>query len=276
MPAHPVLPPNQVQALCNVLGDTGTGLTGREIDRLLSACRIGDPAGGKAKRHRLFEALKARQDQDGWSNAVLRFVEEAMDPVRYRGHDDIFDSRRHDLNEALAFAGWQLGEDGKLRAAQKATTLTEAQERAGELRKELQRRAIHPDVLQFCRAELLQNNYFHAILEATKSVAEKIRHKSGLQKDGAPLVDAAFGMGLSAHPLLAFNSLQTESERSEHTGLMNLLKGALGTFRNPTAHAPKIAWAVTERDALEALTLLSMLHRRLDGAVSTPPTGQQP
>ncbi len=210
------------------------------------------------------------------SNAVLQFVQQAMAPVSYRGQTDIFDSRRHALNEVLAFAGWQLGEDGKLRAAEKATTLAEAQERAGRLRSELQRRAVHPDVLQFCRAELLQQNFFHAVLEATKSVAEKIRRRTGLQGDGASLVDAALGKGSSPYPLLAFNTLQTDSERSEHTGLMNLLKGASGTFRNPTIHAPKISWVVNERDALEALTLLSMLHRRLDEAVSTRPTGHQP
>ena len=199
-----------------------------------------------------------------------------MAPVRYREETDIFDSRRKDVNEVLAFAGWQLGEDGKLRTAEKVSTLTEAQERAGQLQKELHRRGVHPDVMQFCQAELLQKNYFHAVLEATKSVADKIRHRTGLQGDGTALVDAAFGKGPSGHPALAFNSLQTDTQRSEHTGLMNLTKGALGTFRNPMAHAPKISWAITERDALEALTLLSMLHRRLDGAISTRQTGRQP
>lgn len=276
MPVHPAFSPDQLQALCDVLGDTRDGLTGGEIGRLLAACRIDDPVPGMTKRYRLFEALQARQAQDGCSNAVLHFVQQAMAPVSYRGQTDIFDSRRHGLNEVLAFAGWQLGEDGQLRAAEKATTLSEAQERAGRLRSELQRRHVHADVLQFCRTELLQENFFHAVLEATKSVAEKIRGRTGLQEDGGPLVDAAFGKGSSSYPLLAFNTLQTSSEWSEHTGLMNLLKGTLGTFRNPTAHAPKISWVVNERDALEALTLLSMLHRRLDEAVSTHPAGNQP
>lgn len=276
MPAHPAFPPNDLKALCDVLGDTENGLSGREIGELLSGSQIGDPSPTITKRRRLFEALKARQNQDQCSNAVLRFIQEAMAPVRYREQNDIFESRRDDLNVALAFGGWSLGEDGKLHVAQKATTLTEAHERASRLRMELQRRAVHPDVLQFCGAELLEKNYFHAVLEATKSVAEKIRRKTGLQNDGASLVDAAFGMGSSGQPLLAFNSLRSDSERSEQSGLMNLFKGALGTFRNPTAHAPKISWAVTEGDALEALTLLSMLHRRLDGAVSTRPTVRQP
>ena len=89
-------------------------------------------------------------------------------------------------------------------------------------------------------------------------------------------MDAAFGKGSASHPLLAFNSLRTDSEWSEHKGLMNLLKGALGNFRNPAAHAPKIMWDVQEDDALDVLTLLSMLHRRLDTAVPTRPGAHQP
>jgi hypothetical protein len=42
-----------------------------------------------------------------------------------------------------------------------------------------------------------------------------------------------------------------------------------GTFRNVTAHAPKIHWNITEQDALDLLTLCSLLHRRLDAAIRT-------
>jgi uncharacterized protein (TIGR02391 family) len=63
--------------------------------------------------------------------------------------------------------------------------------------------------------------------------------------------------------------LATESERSEHSGLMNLIKGIFGAFRNTTAHAPKIQWNATEQDALDILTTISLIHRRLDAAVRT-------
>jgi uncharacterized protein (TIGR02391 family) len=63
------------------------------------------------------------------------------------------------------------------------------------------------------------------------------------------------------------NSLQTESEQSEQRGFMNLLKGLFGTFRNTTAHAPKITWKIEEQDALDILSLVSLVHRRLDTAV---------
>ena len=265
----------QLRAICDVLGDTSTGLTGAQIGELLRQCGIDDP-GPWTKRHRLYEALSSRQARDRCGNCVVAFIYAAMEPARWLSDPQRFEYLRHRLNEALAFCGYTLGEDGKLRVGKPARTLSEAQERATRLRDELRRRQVHPDVLKFCRAELLQENYFHAVLEATKSVAEKIRQKSGLTSDGAQLVDEAFGLR-GGIPLLAFNTLRTESERSEHVGLMSLMKGMFGVFRNVTAHAPKVSWPINEQDALDLLTLASYLHRRLDSAVRTPaPSATRP
>jgi uncharacterized protein (TIGR02391 family) len=49
-----------------------------------------------------------------------------------------------------------------------------------------------------------------------------------------------------------------------------LTKGMFGRFRNTTAHAPKISWPIGLGDALDLLTLASLLHRRLDAAHVTP------
>lgn len=156
-----------------------------------------------------------------------------------------------------------------MRPVTQARTLTEAQERAGRLRKELLQRKVHPDVLQFCRAELLHENYFHAVFEAAKSVAQKVRDRTGLTGGGADIVDKAFGL---SSPLLAINTLRTETEQSEQKGFANLLKGMFGTFRNVTAHAPKVTWPIPEQDALDLLSLVSYMHRRLDAAAQVPAT----
>jgi len=193
-----------------------------------------------------------------------------MDPVRWSGRSAAYESMRQQVNTVLSFSGYVVGEDGSLRLVPKAYTLGQAEARAGRLRAELQRRSVHPDVLRFCRAELLQENYFHAVFEATKSVAEKIRQMTGLTSDGAKLVEQALGLGKSGFPVMAFNSLRTDTERSEHTGMVNLLKGMFGAFRNVTAHAPKITWPISEQDAMDLLSIASLLHRRLDNAVLVP------
>ena len=68
-------------------------------------------------------------------------------------------------------------------------------------------------------------------------------------------------------PHLALNKLETQSETSEQKGFVNLLKGIFGTFRNTTAHNPKVLWVIEEQDALDILSILSLIHRRLDGAI---------
>jgi len=271
MPAIAEFSQTELESICSVLADTHTGLTGSEIGSILARLGIPDPMPTMTKRHRLFEALSGRQAQTHSGNVGAFIIQEAMNPVRYTGNRVLFDSRRDALNTVLAFCGYSLGEDGKLRLrAQPARTLTEAEEAAGRLRSELARRGVHPDVLKFCRPELLQENYFHAVFEATKSVADKIREKAEVDGDGSELVDRAFGIGKQGVPLLAFNSLQTETERSEHNGLMQLMKGMFGVFRNVTAHAPKVKWPISERDAVDLLTIASYLHRRLDSCFRTP------
>lgn len=267
MTAIPMIGDQYLQAICDALGDTSTGLSGSEIGRLLGQCGINDLLPDGTKRYRLYQALNARQHGDQCANNILAFVLAAMNPVRYVDHPDVFTQRKDRLNQVLAFVGYQITEDGKLRQVIEARTLTEAEQRAGRLRSELMRRNVHPDVIRFCRAELLGENYFHAVLEATKSVGDKVRDKTGLTSDGSSLVDEAFG--LKTGPKLAFNTLRTESEMSEHVGLMNLMKAAFSMYRNPTAHAPKISWCMTEQDALDLLTLVSLIHRRLDQAVKT-------
>lgn len=50
-----------LEQVCNVLGDTSSGLTGSEIGHYLPECGIADPNPGMTKRIRLFEALVTRQ-----------------------------------------------------------------------------------------------------------------------------------------------------------------------------------------------------------------------
>lgn len=258
-----------LEQICNVLGDTGSGLTGSEIGRYLHECGIADPNPAMTKRIRLFDALVARQQSDGCANNICAFIQRVMNPVLYVQTPDHFKKKQAELNRVLSFEGLRLTDEGKLESCKQARTISDAEAAAGQLRRKLIERGVHPDVLMFCRAELVEGNYFHAVLEASKSVAQKIRDKTGLAGDGGELVDEVFGIGKKAYPVLAFNALVTDSEKSEHKGLMNLMKGFFGTFRNPTAHAPRIAWKVTEQDALDMMTMASLLHRRLDESVKT-------
>lgn len=142
-------------------------------------------------------------------------------------------------------------------------TIAQAERRAEDLRADMMRRGVHPDVVRCCRPELLAGDYFHAVLEAVKSVADKLRTRTGLLDDGAALVDRALG---GEPPMLAINPRATKSEVDEQKGFVNLVTGVLGMFRNPTAHELRTKWPIGREDAEDLLSLASLIHRRLDAA----------
>lgn len=270
MPAYPKIESNILRSISAVIGDTNSGLTGTEISKYLHDSGIDDPSPGITKRDRLFDALHQKQEQDRCSNNVFAFIKKVMHPSNYTNNEGLFDHRRHELNVQLAFIGWRITERGELEGITAAQTIDEARERAGRLRKKLQERKIHSELVKFCREELLKENYFHAVLEASKSIAERIRELASLTEDGGELINKAFGLGANNQPKLAFNILSSPSEVSEHKGFANFLIGVFGMFRNVTAHAPKIKWAINEDDAVEALAVISFAHKKLDDCHKTP------
>ncbi len=86
---------------------------------------------------------------------------------------------------------------------------------------------------------------------------------SGLKTDGAELVNTVLS---TKSPLVALNSLSTQTEISEQKGIANLLVGVFSAVRNPVAHAPRTEWAMPEQDAIDIFALVSYLHRKLDTA----------
>ncbi len=262
-------PDQYVQGVADVLGHTEKGRSGTEIGALLSAVGAPDPYPTITKRKRLHAALSLGQAQDRASNRIILFITRAMAPVGYRDQPQLFTWRQDALNEVLVFIGMKVNDEGRVSLGAKASTLSEAARHASTLRAELRRRGTHQAVLQYCTDEVLAKNAFHASLEATKGLGQRLRDVSGERGDGAKLVDAVLSLGKTGQPLLAINSLRTDTERDEQTGLANLVKGLFGLYRNPVAHDPRLSRAVTDDELLELLTTLSMVHRRLDSAVRT-------
>ncbi len=256
-----------LEAACRVLADTQLGLTGSQIGHLLQEIKVADVSPDLTKWKRLFNALAGAQNRHQVGNHLIMFINRAMNPVSYARERTAFEWRRDELNVVLAFSGFYIEGDGKVNYSSKVSTLAGARARAGRMRAALENRNVHTEVLKYCRAEYIEENYFHAVLEATKGVAERIRGMSGLGSDGADLINEVFGI---KSPILVINPLRTDSEKSEQKGFSQLLVGLFGAIRNPLAHAPKITWAMPERGALDVLTLISFVHRKLDKATKTP------
>lgn len=271
----------KLQAICDILAETQEGLTGSEISQLLEQCSIQDletPQRGvpnnafimrPKKSKRLYIALSNQQKRDNSSSVIYFFIKAVMDPARYIDNQSLYDSRLSKLNVALSFTGMKLTEANEFIQVKESETLSDAQKLATNFKTKLEQRHIHPTILLYCTPELVINNYFHSVFEASKSVAEVIRQKSGLSSDGVELVEEAFGIGKKGYPILAINSVESETEKSEQRGFKNLVMGIMGMFRNTAAHKPKISWPMSEQDALDIMSMISLIHRKLDDAVKT-------
>ena len=250
-------PEGQIEALARVLGECGSG---SDISRVFHDRGIIDNSCESTKWRRLYWVFLESQKKFKCANQIADFIRSFLIPARFVGRTEEFEKHRQELNMTLVFAGLEYGADGQFRRCSAAQTLEEAEIRVKTIRGKFKQRRIHGEVEKYCRLELLQENYFHAVFEATKGLAERIREMSKVDADGAKLVDYVFAI---EKPILAFNTLQTETERSEHKGFAALLKGCFAAVRNPLAHEPKILWE-GEDDAADYLSLISLLHRKLD------------
>ena len=258
----PPFPEGQIESLSRFLGGCGTG---DQISRALHDRGLDDHSCQSTKWRRLHWVFSDSQRQHGCANRIIDFIQSFLAPGRFVGNSSEFEGHRTNLNAILSLSGLEYGKDGKFRMVTMATTLDQAEARLKTIQHKLRGRAIHAEVTKYCSTELFQNNYFHAVFEASKGLAQRIRDLSGIEGDGAALVDKVFSI---ENPILALNFLKSDTEKSEHKGFAQLLKGCFAAVRNPLAHEPKILWD-GEEDAADYFTLISLLHRKLDSCFTT-------
>ena len=266
----------QLKALCDVLAnsDPKCGLTESEIRIKLGQCSIdavnkGNRSNrytyqiGLNKRDWLYNCFVKEINTTKQFEAIYRFIENSLDPVNFTQFErrDKYKYLFDEVNKVLMLIGLEILENGKIQETVKAETLDEVDKRVKSLEQKLTDRNIHPDVKKYCIKDYLQKDYFDAVFEAAKGVAQRVRDISGLKMDGGELFQTAFAQ---KDPYLYFNLLQTKSEISEFTGLKELLESIFHLVRNPAAHTPKINWIVDETKALDILTLISVAHKYLD------------
>lgn len=174
-----------------------------------------------------------------------------MSPVNYTDSEKR-ENHCENISRVLRFIGYEINQEGKIVSSKIAKTISDAQKRADSLREKLQERNAHNLLFNYCKEEFCNNDYFHAVQEAIKSILVRVRNISCLTTDGRPLIQQAFQL---TSPYVIINNFQTTSEKNEHEGFKMICEGLVSMIRNPTAHEAKIHWSITEQDALETLCL---------------------
>lgn len=164
------------------------GLTGPEIGYVLQDMAVEDPSAGMTKWKRIFNALALLQNKHQVGNHLLMFINRAMSPARFVARPRQFTLMQDGLNVALSLAGYGVDDQGRAVRTTRETTVAGAVARAKRLKSTLEARGTHAEVFAYCTPELLDENYFHAVLEAIKGIAERLRKISGLTCDGADLI----------------------------------------------------------------------------------------
>ena len=139
--------------------------------------------------------------------------------------------------------------------------------RAGELKgrdalltvianQQLPEEFLHPELLVNSRPLFLQSRFQTAVFEAFKSLEVAIRHAAGLGHEmiGVSLAQKAF------HPEDGTLTDKTV-EKGERVALMNLMTGALGSYKNPSSHRRV---EITAEEARDMLMLASHLLKIVD------------
>jgi len=258
------LEPYHLEGICKIIAATEGGLSGPEIGKILRDCGLSDNYATMTKWQRLYNAFVDYQNQAQSSSKVIVFLCHAMQPARYLKKSELYHARLNDLNKQLSFIGIELTDTGKFRVVEKTSTLTEAEERASHFKHKLEVRKVHPEIFKFCKPELLAENYFHAVFEAVKSIAERLRVMTNVHADGHDLINVVFPIKA---PLLKINPLLDINDQSEHNGFANIIRGLFSTIRNPTAHRPKFTFCIDEDYALDIITMVSFVHKKLDNAI---------
>lgn len=263
----PTLDQSQIEAVANILGSTQDGLSGSQIQSLLKICQITDVAPSESKRKRLYNAFLNAYQQTNSTNIIWRFLHECFKPARGIFDTSSYDDRMNCINMVISLLGVEIRNDGQFHKVAKANNVSEAKQRASSLKQKLLNCRAHHDVIKCCTEELLAQDYFHAVHEAAKSLCDKVRQLSGLNKDGSNLFEEALCI---KQPYIVLSKLATSSEQNEQKGLCNILCGINSMVRNFTAHELRSKWSVCEEEAVDILLVISFLHKNLDQCIKVP------
>ncbi len=121
---------------------------------------------------------------------------------------------------------------------------------------------VHPRVCALARPRFEAGFFGDAVetsfKEVNDAVKRLVREADGRELDGAGLMTTAFS---PQNPIVRLTKLETESDRSEQQGYMQIMAGAMTGIRNPKAHANLNP---DSTKALHLICLASLLMHKVD------------
>ena len=212
-----------------------------------------------------FEALEQKIDStlaDIFGNYTIEYRRFSIGTLDTASFNMMYETPLHEVRE-----GYKRGIE---QAVSKLRTIIELfEEKIGDLGDSREGRAlkafgeldIHPEIERAVAKLFRDGHYANAVEDACKVLDGLVKVRSGRHDiSGTELMQNVFS---PKNPVLKFNDLQTETDKSEQQGMMFLYAGAMLVLRNPRAHQ------IIEDDpekAFEYIAFLSLLAKSLDKA----------
>jgi uncharacterized protein (TIGR02391 family) len=151
-------------------------------------------------------------------------------------------------------------------------------------------RHMHSEVQQVSEQAYKNGDFYSAFMEAVKRYANTIKKSTGRVDDDHPLMGAVFGPSRAGSPkILSVAAKYKRPDGSDfnartldniETGQRELSQGIISGCRNPVMHEEAVDLRASnlfsEKDCLDALSILSHLFRRLDDALETIAAAKNP
>lgn len=254
------LEPFQIVALEKLSQVIGERFTGSEITNFLHKSGYSEYFhDGSTKWRYVFGVLQELHSSADGPFHIVKLIQHLCNPQEYIGNLEEFETVLNKVNEIVRFYGLKVTEDGKVRVTgEKATSLSK-----NSIEKQVfQSRLFHAEIKKHGEELFIEKRYFHAVFECCKAFDKNVREKSGFNKYGSDLMSSA----LSMRGTLKLNKQISETDRNEQEGIMHLCMGVMRAVRNPNSHEPALEWPINMEDALDILSLLNFLYRKIDNA----------
>lgn len=118
---------------------------------------------------------------------------------------------------------------------------------------------LHPLIVRSSYETLRAGHLRDAVLNSIVAVFDLIRKRTGIDADGANLVNRAFSL---SDPYLVLSDLTSESGQNDQKGFIQVFSGSYQGIRNPKAHT--LDHDLTELATAQYLVFASLLARRVE------------
>ncbi len=250
-----------LEKLAEIIGDRYTGSQITELFNKSGFQHIVHD--GTTKWRFVYAIFKSMQKEQYGDYNILKVVETLCDPQEYFSdpEEQIFVLSR--VNKILSFYGLKVRKDGKIIKTEEEQKEFPKINHNSETRELFESMNFHSEVRRNGKDLFSEERYFHAVFECSKALEKYIQQKSKSHLTGTKLMNNV----LSLRGSLKINLQQTQTEKDEQDGVRYLCMGLMMKVRNFTSHELALEKPIPKKDALDVLSLISYLYRKIDDAV---------